>query len=209
MGFIPIPNTVEVVFVFSSPGAKDQRVVINVTNAVSWTIGAAEQLASDIVDAAVTNTLNWLATTLSLASLHVTDMSSPSGFSFDQVTGSGTNTLPVAGAGTGAVAAGQAALVTTLRTTSRGRSYRGRNYWPGVAYNEIAADGFTVGSARVTDQQTWVASLIAAIHTDPQRTLVVASRHTGGAPRTTGVTTPVSSFDTNNHLDTQRRRIQP
>jgi hypothetical protein len=208
MAFIPVPDTVEVVITWTG-GPKPQKTVINVTSSVAWTIAAAEALLSDIVDAIITDGLPWIASGISAAFLTATDLSSSSGFSFNWLTGSGSNTLPKAGTnGTGYNSA-QAALVTTLRTLSRGRSYRGRNYWPGIAVNQVSTDGGNALSTRVTDQDTFVNSLIAAIHSNPVRQLVVVSRHHGGSPLTTGVATPVTSHDTNNVLDTQRRRVQP
>jgi len=146
---------------------------------------------------------------LAVDHLHLQDLSSSSAPAFDWITGSGSNTLPFAGTDVDPLSAGQAALVTTLRTTNRGRSFRGRNYWPGIGRSALSGGGQIVGPTRVTDQDTFVNSLAATIHALPARTLVVVSRHTGGAPRVTGITTPVSSHDTNNIVDTQRRRVQP
>lgn len=209
MAFIPVPNTVEVAIEWTMPGAKPARIVFNVTSAVAWTLSAAEALASDVVDAIVSDGLAWITNAMSAASIHITDLSSASGFSFDWLTGSGTNTLPVAGTFASPVTGGQAALVTTLRTGSRGRSFRGRNYWPGIPAAEVNLGGTIIAPTRVTDQNAFVGSLIAAVHANPQRTVVVASKHTAGAPRVTGITTPVTSHDTNSTVDTQRRRVQP
>lgn len=208
MAFIPVPFTVEVCISFAG-ALKPQKVCFNVTSAVTWTLTAAQQLASDIIDAIFTDGMGWLATQTAIESLHVTDISSASGFSFDQITGSGTNILPLTPVSSGPQGSVQAALVTTLRTPNRGRSFRGRNYWPGIKQADIDSDGSTVSNTRATAQQNFTNALITKIHSNPQRQLVVVSRHAGGGPRTTGITTPVSAIDTNTHIDTQRRRITP
>ena len=208
MSFIPVPSCVEVVFVFDIAG-REQRVVINITGAVAWTIALMQALASDIVDVIVADALPWISYDYSITKLHVTDLSSDTAPSFDWVTGSGTNALPVVGGNANAASPMQSALVTTLRTLSRGRSFRGRNYWPGLATNAfLAADGRTVSATRVTDQQTFVNSVITAVASVPGQNVVVVSRHANKIPRTTGIHTLVTSHDTNNVVDTQRRRIE-
>lgn len=207
MAFIPIPNCVEVVITWTG-GAKPFKTVLNVTGAVAWTIALAENLATRIVDVIVNNGLAWISSSFAAALLTMTDMSSSSGFSFNWTAGTGANVLPKAATGSATLTFADSALVTTLRTLNRGRSFRGRNYWPGVPASQVAADGAHLSGTRITAQQSFVTDLIAAIITVSGQHLVVASRFAGGAPRVSGITTQVSSIDTNNVIDSQRRRTQ-
>lgn len=207
MAFIPVPNTVEIVFVFTVQG-REVRVVLNATNAVAWTIGTMETLAAAIIEAIYTDGLGWLSTQYAIAFLHLVDLTTATGPSFDQVMGV-THTLPKSGTRTGGALGGQCALVTTLRTANRGRSYRGRNYWPGISESDINNDAQTIGVGRVPTQQAFVAAVQTAIESFSGVKMVVVSRRTGGAPRVTGITSPVTSLDTNTLIDTQRRRVSP
>ncbi len=208
MAFIPVPNCVEVVITWTG-GTKPFKTVLNVTSTVAWTIAAAEALASDVIDRIVTDALPWITNQLTAAFITMVDLSSSSGFSFNWTTGSGANHLPFTATGSPNLVWHDSALVTTLRTLNRGRSFRGRNYWPGLPSNYVMADGTHVSSVRVSDQDAFVNALIADIVAIPARKLVIVSRQTGGVARVTGVTTPVTSHDTNNIIDSQRRRTQP
>jgi len=207
MSFIPVPDCVEVRIDWEI-GSRTFHTVFNVTSLVAWTVGAMDALGAAIIDAIVADGFSWLPTAISAVNLHITDLSSASAPAVDVVHGSGTNTLPVAGTDTHNVVANNAALVTTLRTGNRGRSFRGRNYWPGLTIESLASDGESIVGTRVARQQAFVANLIAAIAAGGSQAMAVVSRHTGGHPRTTGIATDVQTIDTNDHIDTQRRRVR-
>jgi len=208
VAFIPVVNTVEVCIVFNG-GIKPARVCFNVTSTIAWTLATLQALASDVVDAIIADGFAWMSGLRSVDHLHLQDLTTSSSPSFDWVLGSGSNTLPFTPSNSAAISADQVAQVTTLRTASRGRSFRGRNYWPAVKNGDIANDGATIDGSRTGLQNTFVGSLTAAIHANPNRTLVVVSRFSNGLPRSTGLATPVTSHDTNTLADTQRRRISP
>lgn len=204
----PVPKTIQICFVFTG-GVKPFTTCINITNAVAWTLEAMQQVASDIVDAIITDGLGWLSGEYAIANLHVLDLESTSGPSFAWLTGSGSNTLPLAGAIHESAQAAQSAVVTTLRTPNRGRSYRGRTYWPAIAQADLDALGETVQARRLNGQQAFMGALQAAIHTDPQRNLTIVSRVQDKVVLPTPITTIVNSHDTNSRVDTQRRRVKP
>jgi hypothetical protein len=207
LAFIPVPDTVELVIVFQQSG-REQRIVINVTNAVAWSIITMETFATSIVEYLAHATFGFMTANSSIEKITLTDLTTASSPSFDWTTGL-TGNLPVSGTHVGDNAPLQAALVTTWRTALRGRSFRGRTYMPNLADDDIENDGETVPTARVTQQQTWLSGLNAAIATTTGVNQVIVSRRAGGVPRVTGVATPIVSWDTNNHIDTQRRRIRP
>jgi hypothetical protein len=207
MAFIPVPDTAEVIIVFTY-GAREARVVLNIRSAIAWTLANLENLATIFVDTIISDGIAWIGHQWTAEKIHITDLSSSSGASFDWITGTSSN-LPIAGGSPDFTVSAQEALVTTLRTANRGRSYRGRNYWPGLVDTQMTAGATQIATTRVAAQQTFVSNLKAAINSVYPNGLVVVSRHTGGSPRVTGVTTPVTSLDTNNLVDTQRRRVRP
>lgn len=209
MAFIPVPKTVEVSIVFQNDAGRDSRITMNITGPVVWTITAMDALATSLIDVIFSDGLGWLSDHMSIQNLHLTSLESDSAPSIDAILGTGTNILPKVGGQTGDLAPLQAALVTTLRTPNRGRSFRGRVYLPGLSDGQVNSDGETITSARVAAQQAFITSLQTAANAFVSPGLVVVSRHSGGVPRTTGITTPVTGLDTNNQVDTQRRRVKP
>lgn len=96
------------------------------------------------------------------------------------------------------------ALVVTCNTALRGRSYRGRNYVPGMP------------AAGLVNDNTWNATQYSAVGTS-WGTLggllnvggwqhVVLSRYLNNVRRTTGVATPILTYRGNAKIGTMRRR---
>jgi len=99
----------------------------------------------------------------------------------------------------------QSACVVNLKTGNRGRSYRGRFYLPGITQNDV------VDSLLTTDAQGAYGDALSLFETDVEAlgwTWVVASQYTNGAPRVTGVTTPITEVTVRTQLGTQRRRVR-
>lgn len=99
-------------------------------------------------------------------------------------------------------------LAFKFNTARRGRSYTGRNYWPG--FTEIAVTNNTVSDA--------VADAIVALYTQlivwdpgdfpPGWTWSVLSRYNGGEVRLEGHAQPITHVSTTDRIiDTQRRRL--
>lgn len=93
----------------------------------------------------------------------------------------------------------------TFRTGLVGRSFRGRNYVPGMTTDSILNNTFDTG---------WVAAIIQAYNdvftgmlaTDD--TAVVVSRWENGLPRLTGIVTAISTATVRDDTaDSQRRRL--
>lgn len=99
----------------------------------------------------------------------------------------------------------------TLQSGFAGRSYRGRIYWPGLAFNHIqsgnnASEMQAVNAnIMVTSVNTLIAQLAAM--TTPNH-LCVVSYMNSGVWRTVGVTTDITNAAyADLHLDSQRRRL--
>lgn len=199
MAFIPTASTVTFEARYSINGAQCE-------NCLSFFIGAVP------FSTAAVNICNsyeqqvWLALRdLSTADTiyregYVTDQSSAEGPTYSQAatvaTASGTvltDSVP-----------NNAALVISLRSESRGRSGRGRNYIAGLA------EGLKVNSIW---QPAPIATLLAAYENlravlqASNITMVVLSKQTGGAPRPAGATYIVTEFvNTTPAVRSQRRR---
>jgi hypothetical protein len=98
-----------------------------------------------------------------------------------------------------------AALVVTQYTDQRGRSFRGRNYIPGLPQSDLE-DPSHVTPTQAADWAAVWADLFSTMTTGGY-TPVVTSYSFNKVPRTTAVSTPISSVAANNELDSQRRRL--
>lgn len=209
MSFIRIPNSVGVNIRMSIDG-KPIESGFTIELPTAPIVSTMQALASAMVDW-VNNSLrpNYPAR-VTFKDVYVIDLNDIAGPAFAWTLGTGADVMPFNGTKTVGVVgpiANSAALVCSLRTPSRGRSYRGRIYFPiGDSAFMQDSENVTVGtstfiSAALTSLPTYLASTSG--------TLVVASRRNGGAPRALGVATPVTETIVNTHVDTQRRRVKP
>lgn len=100
---------------------------------------------------------------------------------------------------------GNVALCVSFRTLNRGRSFRGRNFVPGMP--ESAVIGNTVDPTVVAAVQNAYNGIPGAIVTSPWDWVVV-SRFTAGAPRVAGIATDVlTAVVVDPFVDSQRRRL--
>jgi len=138
---------------------------------------------------------------LSLREIVITDLSTETSFSLV----SPAPTPNPTGAQSGGALPGGSALCVSFRTTSRGRSFRGRNFVSGIPRS--GSTGNQVNSDIITLIEVAYQDLISLV-ADMDATWVVVSRFTDGAPRVAGINTRVNSVtvvDTN--IDSQRRRL--
>lgn len=200
MAFIPIPNTARVSIEFNWGGV---TVVITLyfNKASAWTDAQLTALAGDINGWVADELLPLMSSDIELISTNATDQSSSSGSSID---------VAAAGTPAGEVAqpsiAQNVAAVVTHRTANRGRSYRGRNYIPGLPITAMQTVG-TLSAATISALVAAYAAL-SDVETAEGCTHVVASRFADKAPRTTGVTTPITSYTVDSNSDSQRRRLR-
>ena len=98
-----------------------------------------------------------------------------------------------------------AALAVSFRTAARGRTARGRNYVFGMPQAYLVSNSFS--APFVNGVQSAYNTLIG-VAADNGYTWVVASRYENNAPRTSGLTRPVTAaVVVDEVLDSQRRRL--
>lgn len=101
---------------------------------------------------------------------------------------------------------GNVSIAISFRTGLAGRSFRGRNYFIGLAEEEVT--GNTVSSSQGTALQAAYNALLTVL-SDTDFVWAVVSRVTAGAPRATGIATAVvTAVVTDLLIDSQRRRLQ-
>lgn len=198
MAFIPVPKGVQLCFDFVTAG-QNWQVCIMLRKS------AGDPTPTDL-DTAANAGENWWGTTFRslfsaqtvLRQVRATDMT---------VQGGPVSTLVsnTAGNGSGNGLPIGAAIVASLRTAKRGRSYRGRSYWSGLLLSAQTSP---------TDITGTVATAIGVAMTALQTTLdgdgfdmVVASRQHNGAVTSPAETNEITAFVVDTHFDSQRRRL--
>lgn len=163
-------------------------------------------LASAFRTALIKNTsgglLYGLASLVSVTTIRVEDVKPGTVATQDSVAGA------VAGSNAGDPLPAQCALVFTLATLVKGRSYRGRFYLPGVTEDEVTAG--TLNGASVTSFTT-IGTQLGAVFgpsgSNANWQLVVISRYLNGVKRATPVGTAVTTIVLDPVIRTQRRRV--
>lgn len=166
---------------------------------VDFDVDMLEALADALIDWVIDDLIGNLSNALVFDGVRATAQHSESAPSI-------FNPAPAStvGAQTGASQSPQTAAVVSFRTDQRGRSYRGRNYLPGIPDTQLLNPGNLTGTAMGLLALSYAAledveSLLDVTH-------VVTSHYTGGAARPSGVNTPITEYSVDQPLDTQRRR---
>lgn len=201
--FVPANNTAKVITVFSPTSGN------NITIGTCWQKTSAWdnlQLATLLVayEEAFTELMPALYTTaLRVTRFEAYDMEVEGGsYAARDVVGSA-----LAGTRSGNPAAFNSAMSVTLRTASRGKSYRGRLYHPGLVADDKAS-ARTWGASLADSVGAAYAALALAIHTDnPLIQQVVVSKRADGAWRSTATITPIVAWVGRTKIATQRLRI--
>lgn len=199
MAFVPVPNTAMFELRYT---LFDQQIenTLWFEEALPWNAGTIATQCEVLHDWVVSDLFPTLSVDLILREVFGTSMESDTA-----PTGSFVPAAPPAGDVPSNSEAGNVAFGITFRTGNRGRSFRGRNYVPGIPQNNRS--GNQVVPTFATTIQTAYQQLTGLIP-EMLGTWVVVSRFSGGVPRVTGVTTPVvqAAFHDLN-LDSQRRRL--
>lgn len=198
MPFVPFVNTCKVEIIYR----QDDQVMENVLHYRSLVTPAVEDmvgLAQRIVEEwdAVIQPL--VSPAVSFTMVRVTSLVSDYAPVVEYVTG-----LPIAGTLAGTAAPNNVTVVVKFTTLARGRSFRGRLYQVGLTSNAFTNNTLQ-GAYRTSLAAAW--GTFTDLGTDQDWRLVVASRVSGGVPRTEGVTTLVTGVSVNPTLDSQRRRL--
>lgn len=208
MPFVPVPNTVQVNTVFEMDG-QEVEMTSYFEKAGGVTLTNIEDLLDRINALLVTGLLPFLGNTIKLIRLvgNLLDAA-------DSLQAILNIDPAVEGGATGAAAPNNVALCMSLRTASRGRSFRGRNFIPGIPRDLITESSVNTGS--VTAYTDFYAAYMD-VGADLGFEMVVVSRYSGytvvdgkkvPTPRVTGITTPVTAaYVVDRTVDSQRRRL--
>jgi hypothetical protein len=201
MPFVAIPNCwkLELIGQYSS-NTRKTATILHVYDTNTHNSARATAIATAVVG-------TWFATDKTafhggwaLSEVIVTDLAISTGVQVVYTTG-----LPISGTGSGAPAGAQACPVTTLYTALRGRSYRGRVFWPGL--RDVLVDSASGSSLTASGQ-----SGFDAVTADLQTAITgvgSGSISLGVASNLLATVTPVTGWKTRAYLGTQRRRVKP
>lgn len=205
MAFIPVTNTVQTNIRYTQIG----QLLMNGLywhKATPWTLTEVQALADDLWDAWATNMMIDLSTSLTLTEVQAIDLTTATSSIASHV-------QTLSGSDGGAPMTPNDAFVLKLNTASRGRSFRGRIYLPGLTNNHQA----TLAVLSTTAANNLLGNLQGiqtAIEASSGADLVVVSRYSGvdvngdPIPRASGVATPVTSISYSDlNMDSQRRRL--
>lgn len=200
MPHIPIPNTARVCLRYLQ---EDEN-----TCNVFHVRAPADPTEADLIEIAEVFAAWWntdyrplVQQFTSLQAIEVTDMSADDEEGIVYTTG-----LPLAGGNAGGALPNNVTICSKFNTGLTGRSRRGRSYFAGLPQGALQPDQQRITSTFQTQLQAAWADLRSSLITAGFE-WVVASLYTDGAPRVTGVTTPITSATVNTALDSQRRRL--
>jgi len=162
---------------------------------------AMDTLAASLITWFDTELSTPLSSNLSLREVAVTDLSTATS---PQVTA--VPVTSVAGKDDSPSTPGNVALCVSFRTIFRGRSFRGRNFVPGIPADQIV--GNTINDPVAGAIQDAYFQLLSDHSSSLDGQWGVVSRFTGGAPRAAGVFTPITTVVlVDRNVDSQRRRL--
>jgi len=200
MAFVPVPDTAQFEIVYSWDGQIVENVLhyrilagpITETALQDWT----ETLAAFVKD----TLLPLAADTLTLLRVVAKAIDVLDGIFYVATTG-----LPAVGGGGSAALPNSVTAAYSWRTGLAGRSFRGRSFIPGLQEGQVTANALTP-AAVTAYTNAW--EQLRTVGGSEGWEMVVVSTVSGGAPRVTGIATPVtSSFFADNTVDSQRRRL--
>lgn len=176
-----------------------------VINVLWWQLNepvtpGALEVAADVLEVAwETNILVELSVNLALTRIIATDWSTQEGAVFDKAIVPNKQ-----GGRPGGAAPNNVALAVAFRTGFTGRSRRGRAYLGGLDADDLTNSTIVTGRRDniVTGFEDVRIAMIGSSFTH-----VVASFISGGAPRANALLTPVTAYDSDLRVDSQRRRL--
>lgn len=205
MPFVPVANTIQVDVLYLLAGQRVEN-TLYFEDPEGWNIGKLITFLGDLSTLIQTDLLPALASSIQLIELigRLLDTASSIGFSLPV-------TPPVSGGVSGNAAPNNVTYTISFKTGLTGRSFRGRNYVPGLAAGSFTEN--TIASGTRTAILAFYSALMA-MASENGSPWVVVSRYSGvdsdgkPIPRVAGVTTNVASVTTfDNTADSQRRRL--
>lgn len=157
-------GTTRVTWIFSGANGATCNVVWHM-----WHVSGAEPTSAELITM-LTSLKNWFTTDNYGASTNLamykhlsiqTNCSEVRAQTLDSTPTLASVTVGQAGVNTGPSAPNESAIVTTWRTATAGRSFRGRSFWPGYDPDMLDTTGL-VSSSQIT---SWAATMNAMIAT--------------------------------------------
>lgn len=206
MPFIPVPNTAQVNILMTLHGQRCQN-TLYFERPGGWTADTLTELIENVVEPMVEIADLYLSNELKYVRVDAFDLTTASG-----AFASSTNLATNEGEANNAGLPGNVAAVVSFRTAQRGKSFRGRNYVPGLT--ETGVQGNTLGEFQRNSLTQAYETMLEGLNIgNVETTWVVVSRFTGGAkpnpsePRAQGVTTPVTQVVVDTRVASMRRRL--
>jgi hypothetical protein len=199
MAFIPVPDTVKISFVYNW----QTEVCVNTmhwSKAGGYSAADMVALATELGNSHIATFLPLLSSAILLEEVNAVDLSDITGPSVTS-----TSALPSTGGVTTGSLPNNVAMCITRKTALRGRSYRGRMYVPGCPTAMLLSSTGWTGTARGNVASAYNDLILAGEFLG--WTHVVVSYQNAGVVRLSGVATPVTSFDIDPLVDSQRRRL--
>lgn len=198
MAFIPAPNTVRVCIQFEWTGQTVEICLAFLRN-TSVDVGSMNDLLDGLEAWRIDSIIPHQSQDITSVQYQATNLTTSTSPSF-------TRSISASQAGLVAQDSvpNNVALVTTFQTALRGRSYRGRAYFPGLPVT-VLADSVTVDPAEANDISAEYGLIGANIPADWGH--VVVSYQNNNVLRSTAARTPVIAYRTEQFLDSQRRRL--
>ncbi len=199
MAFVPAVNVMKAAITLLWGG---QRVVnvLNFLKGSTVTQADLEGLANALLTWWNTSVRPNTSSDAALQSIVTTDQSNQSAPSFT------IQISPVAPGGEpGGTVSNNVAVVVSLRTGFRGRSYRGRVYVPGIRNTHLVDQNHVYDAFAVALAAQYAA--LSTVEAATTTTHVIVSRFANKAPRATAIMTEVTSYVTETTVDSQRRRL--
>lgn len=197
----PVPNVSRVVLNFTFAGQRCANVLHYLNESE---LGSPD---AEDVGAAIRSIYNVYGkvhapATVSLDSITVTPLDPDPAPSVDYV-----NSLPIVGTNASPALPNNVTVATSFLTPFRGRSFRGRAYWVGLAEGQ-ATDNTLSSTARDGINIFWEQMrVLEAGVGEVNFLLCVVSYYSNNALRAQPIATPVSSVRTEGTIDSQRRRL--
>lgn len=200
MPFIPVPNTLAIDVIYELDGQRVENTLYAEAADVPWDEDSILGMLNAIRGIIVTDLLPLLANSIQLVQLIGTLLDA-----VDSIAVTLNVSPPVAGGVSGGAMPNNVTYTIQFKTLLRGRSFRGRNYVPGLPRSEVT--GNAISASLRTGLLDFYSTLQALIEAGGA-TWVVVSRFSNGLPRVTGVTTPITGPATADTVtDSQRRRL--
>jgi len=205
MPFVPVPDVIEVDVNYTLDGQIVQNTMY-FHSSTGWDASSISTWLSDMKDLIASDLMPFLSSALELFELvgKLLDAASSISATFGAFT-------PVSGSDINSMLPNNSTYTISFRTGLSGRSFRGRNYIPGLTSGSVS--GNVIDSTTRTGILDFYTTL-RALAISSGYEMVVVSRFSGvdvngdPIPRVTGLATEILSFGTADFtVDSQRRRL--